>query len=80
MGCRGGAAEHLEETFRSHIVSIHCVANKLELGVMDAVKKDSYLTKFEETSKGVYRFYHRANSRRRILKDLAAVVEADLLR
>lgn len=53
MGCRGGAAKLLEETFGSHIIPIHCVAHKLELGVMDAVKKDSYLTKFEETTKGV---------------------------
>ena len=80
MGCRGGAAKPLEETFGNHIIPIRCVAHKLELGLMDAVKKDAYLTKFEERTKGIYRFYHRANNRRRELKEIAAMLETDLLR
>ena len=80
MGCKGGAAKLLEGSFGLHIIAIHCDAHKLELGVMDAVKKDSYLAKFEETTKGVYRFYHKANNKRRELKEIAEVLESQLLR
>ena len=80
MGCKGGAAKLLEGSFGTHIIPIHCVAHKLELGVLDAVKEDSYMTKFEDATKSVYRFYHRANNRRRELNAIADVLETDLLR
>lgn len=80
MGCKGGAAKLLEGSFGTHIIPIHCVAHKLELSVLDAVKKDSYLSKFEDTTKSVYRFYHKANNRRRELKAIAEALETDLLR
>lgn len=35
---------------------IHCVAHKLELAVLDAVKRRPYLSTFENTVKEVYRF------------------------
>lgn len=69
----------LEDLIGSHIISIHCVAHKLQLGVMNAVEKDCYLSKFGETTKRVYKFYQRAN-RTRDLKESAEMLDSDLLR
>jgi len=38
---------------------IHCVAHKLELGVLDAIRSIDYLHKFEDIVKSIYKFYAR---------------------
>ena len=42
MGCRGGLDVLLKEDI-PYLVQIHCVAHKLELGVLDACKGVQYI-------------------------------------
>ena len=58
MGCNSGVSALMKEK-NPRIVSIHCVAHKLELGELDAVRSIDYLHKFEDIVKSIYKFYAR---------------------
>ncbi|GAV01733.1 hypothetical protein RvY_12393 [Ramazzottius varieornatus] len=53
-----GVANRLAEQFPL-IVSIHCVAHRLQLTVVDTVKKTSSLIKFEDAFRDIYSYYSR---------------------
>ena len=59
------------------VVPMHCVAHKLELAALDAVK-ESHLKKFEETIKGICMHYFYSPKHRRELKEIAEVIDVDL--
>lgn len=59
----------------SHLVDIHCVAHKLELGILDAIKHDRELEKAKELLQGIYRHYHFSTKAVRELKEIAAALE-----
>ena len=47
----------------------HCVAHMLELAVLDSMKfDDSYLEKFHDNLKGIFKFYNQSAVRRQELK------------
>lgn len=77
MGCNSGVSTQLKDTV-PHLVSVHCVAHKLELSVLDAVKTEDYLKKFENTVKQIFKFYYRSPKRRRELKAVAEMLESEL--
>ena len=58
-----------------HIVVLHCVAHKLELAVLDAVKGVAYLQKFDDSLKAVFKMYYRSPKKRRELKEVGEIVE-----
>ncbi|XP_052241384.1 zinc finger protein 862-like [Dreissena polymorpha] len=78
MGCKSGVSALMKEK-NPRIVSIHCVAHKLELGVLDAVRSIDYLLKFEDIVKSIYKFYARSTKRRRDLQAFADILESELL-
>lgn len=43
--------------FVPEVIGIQCIAHKLELAVLDPNKKFSYMSTFEATVKGVFKFY-----------------------
>ncbi len=52
MSEKTGVAGRLKQRI-THIVIIHCVAHKLELAMLDSVKR--YLVKFEDTLKTIFK-------------------------
>ena len=58
-----------------HVVILHCVAHKLELAVLDAVKRVAYLQKFDDTVKAVFKMYYRSAKKRKELKEIGDIVE-----
>ena len=69
IGAKGGVSKKLEDKVSHPICIIHCVAHKLELAVLDAVKRCPYLPTFD-TVKEVYKFYYCSPKRRREVKRL----------
>ena len=74
MGEINGVAGQLKRRV-PHIVVLHCVAHKLELAVLDAVKGVAYLQKFDDTLKAVFKMYYRSPKKRRELKEVGEIVE-----
>ena len=70
MGARNGVKVKLISDHPCATV-VHCVAHKLELAVLDAVKEISYLGEFEATAKEVIKLYHYSPKRRRELQQVA---------
>ena len=56
---------------------IYCVAHKLELAVLDAVKRCPYLPTFEDTVKEGYKFYYYSPKRRREVNEIANIIDED---
>ncbi|CAB3986303.1 Hypothetical predicted protein [Paramuricea clavata] len=57
------------------LVFTHCVAHRLELAVLDAIKSEEYLQKFSDLINDIFQFYYQSPVRRRQFKDLAEVLE-----
>ena len=79
LGAKNGVAKKLSDSVENNVIVTHCVAHKLELGVLDAVKKNDYLKKFEDTLKRICKFYSFSPKRRQELKKLASVLGEDLI-
>ena len=52
VGVRAGVATRLKDRI-PHLVAIHCIAHRLELGVLDAIKEDPLL---QECLQMLYRY------------------------
>lgn len=62
------------------MLSLPCVAHKLELLILDAVKSWKYLSDcFERVIKGIFQFYHYSPKRRREFKAISEILEKDLV-
>lgn len=57
MGAKTDVAGRLKQKI-PHIITIHCVAHKLELAVLDSVKGCEYLVKFEDILKTIFKMYY----------------------
>lgn len=77
MGKKTGVATKFAD-IAPHVIPMHCVAHKLELSVLDAVKQAKYLGKFEETVKGIFKFYHYSPKMRREIAEIGRVIDEDL--
>lgn len=78
LGAKNGVAKKLSDSVDNNVIVTHCVAHKLELGVLDAVKQVEYLKKFEDTLKRICKFYSFSPKRREELKKLASFLDENL--
>ena len=62
MGARNGVKAKLVRDYFCAVV-IHCVAHKLELGILDAVKAVPYLAEFEASIKEIFKIYRYSPKR-----------------
>ncbi|XP_015763634.1 PREDICTED: zinc finger protein 862-like [Acropora digitifera] len=80
MGQKTGVATRLKERIGNHHVTTHCVAHNLELAIADAIKEVSHYSKFEETVKGIFKFYFYSPKKRRELSQISELLEEDRVR
>ena len=78
MGNKTGVATRFKDVF-PWVIPVHCVAHKLELGILDGIKGILYLDNFEKTVKKIFLFYHYSPKRRRELTEISKVLEEDIL-
>ena len=86
MGKKGGAVklikdklnEELDQNWDQCMTVVHCIAHNLELAVCDSKKGCPYLDKFEETVKGIFRFYYYSPKKRRELYEIASNLDKEL--
>ena len=64
MGAKNGVAKKMNDIVENQVIVTHCVAHKLELGILDAVKEVGYLQKFEDGLKRICKFYSFSPKRR----------------
>ena len=76
IGTKGGVSKKLEDKVDHPLFIIHCVAHKLELAVLDAVKRCPRLPTFEDTVKEVYKCYYSPKRRREVNK-IANIIDED---
>jgi hypothetical protein len=69
LGKKSGVITHIQRQV-PQIIPIHCVAHKLELAILDAVKNLPFLKKYYDTIRGLFIMY-RASPKR--LRDLQAI-------
>ena len=77
MGARNGVKAKLVRDYPCAVV-IHCVAHKLELGILDAVKAVPYLAEFEASIKEIFKMYWYSPKRQRELKQVASTLDEEL--
>lgn len=86
MGKKGGAIRLLMDEVNQHLTTacdpymmvVHCIAHNLELAVCDTKKGCHYLARFEETLKGIFKFYYYSPKKRRELYEIAVVLDKEV--
>ncbi|CAG2256385.1 unnamed protein product [Mytilus edulis] len=71
MGAKNGVAKQINDQVNNKVIVMHCVAHKLELGILDAVKDVVYLKKIEDELKRICKFYSFSPKRGVELKKLS---------
>lgn len=74
LGAKGGIVALFQKD-TPHLVGIHCVAHKLELGILDACKGIGRVGKFQDSMKGILKFYSNSSKRVREIDEIATVLE-----
>ena len=57
------------------LLGVHCIAHRLELSVLDALKHEEQLNNVQEMLQGLYKHYHYSPKALRELKELAQVLD-----
>lgn len=57
MGRKNGLLKKIKDD-APHITEMHCMANRLELAILDAFKGESILTELKDLLQGIYKHYH----------------------
>lgn len=57
------------------LLGAHCIAHRLELSVLDALKDEEQLNNVQEMLQGLYKHYHYSPKALRELKELAQVLD-----
>ena len=76
MGIRNGVAAKLKEEV-GHLLSIHCVAHRLELSMVDSIKAQPQLKKLQEILHYLHMQYHYSP---KALMELADALEDQVLK
>ena len=63
-----------------YMVEIYCVANRLELGILDAMKEERLLKDVKETLQGLYKHYHYSSKALRELREVAEALKLAVLK
>ncbi|KAM3871389.1 LOW QUALITY PROTEIN: apoptosis-stimulating of p53 protein 1-like [Diretmus argenteus] len=79
MGRKNGVAAKLKEEM-GHLISIHCVAHRLELGMVDSIKAEPRLKQLQEVLHYLHMQYHYSPKALRELRMLADALEDKVLK
>ncbi|XP_078514935.1 zinc finger protein 862-like [Lissotriton helveticus] len=74
MGSKGGVAALIKKDI-PFLLPFHCVAHKLQLGILDAVKFHPSICQFEQTLKWIFKFYWYSPKRRRNAKEMSRIID-----
>lgn len=72
LGVNDSVATRLREN-RPYVMTVHCVAHRLELGAQSALKQNTTLNTIYEILKKIHKHYHYSP---KALRELRAIAEA----
>ena len=78
-GRRNGVAQRFREK-RPHLVSIHCMAHRLNLCTSKASKDIPYLIEFEKTFTELYRYFDKSANRACELNEIQKILNCEELK
>ena len=79
LGKRNGVAALLTADV-PFLVVVHCVAHRLERGILDAIKENARLKKLQEILIFLYKQYHYSPKALRELRTIAEALEEKVLK
>lgn len=79
MGQQSDMSAQIKEA-APHLVSVHCVAHRLEFGIEDTTKQVPYLANIEELLFSLYKFYHNSPLNWTSLKECGAAAGISVLK
>ena len=79
LGSRNGVATLLNNTV-PHLIAIHCVDHRNELGVLSAIRDDDQLYRLQEVLIHLYKQYHYSPKALCELREIAAALDEACLK
>lgn len=81
VGKENGLTSKLRSlTGLQHLISIHCVAHRLNLAVLNSITHTKYLSKVDSVLKNLYKFYQNSPKRLKQLKKVSDTLETEILK
>ena len=80
VGCRNSVAALLQKELNHPLISIHCVAHRLELGIVKAIKTHKMMALMQTMLKNLYDQYHYSPKAVRELRMIAEALEEKVLK
>ncbi|XP_077977576.1 zinc finger protein 862-like [Glandiceps talaboti] len=79
MGRKNGVAALIKRDV-PYLIEMHCVAHRLELGVLKAIKEETFLQDAKDMLQGIYKQYHYSPKALRELREIAKTLEESVLK
>uniref|UniRef100_A0A8C5LZR6 TTF-type domain-containing protein n=1 Tax=Leptobrachium leishanense TaxID=445787 RepID=A0A8C5LZR6_9ANUR len=79
LGHKSGLAVQMKDIC-PQIISIHCVAHRLQLAVLDVCKEVPYLQTFDDVVRHVFKYCHGSAKRLQQLKEVAKSLSEEILK
>ncbi|MEE6465802.1 hypothetical protein FKM82_006702 [Ascaphus truei] len=79
LGSVNGLAAKVKHDVK-HLISVHCVAHKLQLCVLKSVKDATYISKVDDVLIGLFKFYGSSPKRQNELEKVATSLSATILK
>ena len=78
-GIRNGVVTKIKADV-PHLISVNCVAHRLELGIKDSIKHVAYLAKVEDFFLSIYKFYSNSPLNWHNLKETGTALNIKVLK
>ena len=77
-GCQGGVHTKMQEKLPTMSFT-HCIAHKLELAVLDSIKSDTNLEKFQSTLSDMFLCYYYSQKKHREIQEISSFLNETFL-
>ena len=79
IGIRNGVVTKIKADV-PHLISVHCVAHRLELGIKDSIKQVAYMAKVKDFLLSIYKFYSNSPLNWHNLKETGTALNIKVLK
>jgi hypothetical protein len=80
LGTKNSVATRLMGENREYVITVHCIAHRLELAVLAGIRENAHLTIIQDILHKIYKHYHYSPKALRELKTIANNMEEKIMK
>ncbi|KAJ8318234.1 hypothetical protein KUTeg_003325 [Tegillarca granosa] len=80
IGVHDSVATRMKDEGRDYVLAVHCIAHRLELGVLSAIKNNNYLATVQDMLNKIHKHYHYSPKALRELREIADTLDERIIK